>query len=617
MHTVVTFVGAVILVSAVESSVPNIAALFPAIVAEERASMTEPCDDSSEQVVFDFVIVGAGTAGCVLANRLTEVPEWEVLLLEAGGEELPILSVPYFTGVFPGTETNWNYKAEPSKSYCAGGVGQRCDYSTGKVMGGSSSVNFMLSVRGNKFDYNNWETMGNTGWGYNGVLPYFKKVEEMLVPDLSDDKTYHSTSGNIKVSYPAYRSEISSVFVAAGKELGLQEVDYNGEIQTGISRLQTTTANGTRWSASRGYLHAIRDRQNLHIRKRSVVTKILITKKSHTAYGVEYIKEGVVHTVFAKKEVIVCAGAIKSPQLLMISGIGPRDHLRELNITLVRDLPVGRNLMDHATFLGLLFTVNQSKALQPAQILSDPENYLNYLQSKGGPLSLPWSVETASFQEVKGVSCYSSGWPNIATLFSSTLLPQMSLMLDDDVYNEFVKPIQDTSVFQALVWKLRPDSRGSITLVDKNIESSPKINPNFFDTYGDMKTIIAGIRKVIELSQTKTMQEIGTKIYDVPVPKCKQHTFGSDDYWKCAVSQLSISAFNPCGTCKMGPDYDLSAVVSPLLKVHGVNDLRVIDASVIPQIISGHLAMPVYMIAEKGADMIKERYVSSTNRASN
>ncbi|XP_068085640.1 glucose dehydrogenase [FAD, quinone] [Anabrus simplex] len=606
-----TLAVTIALLGCAHSQTPNFATVYPAIMERERAAMQEPCDDNSEQDSYDFIIVGSGPAGSVLANRLSEVEDWEILLLEAGGEGTEVMNIPYLIGQFQTTDANWQYETTPSESKFSGLNNRQMDYPSGRGVGGSTLINYMFYVRGNSKDYDNWEEMGNPGWGYEDVLSYFKKIEDLQIPELRDSE-FRSTGGNVKVSYPPYRSEMGNILLQAGLETGNPEVDYNGKHQTGFARFQTTTVNGSRWTASRGYLYPLRDRQNFHLKKRALVKKVLINESTNTAYGVIYTKDGKDYTVRARKEVILCAGAINSPQLLMLSGVGPQDHLEELGVKVIKDLKVGYNLMDHIGFLALLFTVNESKIPTPMEVLGDQSNFYDYYVNNDGPFTSNLGFEVVSYHDLRNNT---PGWPDIEVLYLSTALLKNPLYataygLNMTLYADHIAPIQDKPAYQVFPFQMRPKSRGRITLKDSDINTPPLINPNAFSEEEDIQIQIAGIRKVMEISRAPALQYIGAAFYDKPLPLCEAYEFDSDDYWRCALLNFSISIYHQCGTCKMGPESDETAVVNSRLKVHGVENLRVVDASVFPQIISGHLQVPTYMVAERAADFIKEDYLN-------
>lgn len=294
---------------------------------------------------YDFIVVGAGSAGAVIAARLSEIGNWSVLLLEAGGDETEISDVPALAGFLQLSEMDWKYQTKPHahRAYCQAMIGDRCNWPRGKVLGGSSVLNAMVYVRGNKRDYDEWEAQGNLGWSYKDVLPYFTKSEDNRNPYLV--KTgYHGSGGYLTVQESPWRTPLSLAFVKAGEELGYEHRDCNGAEQSGFMLVQTTMRRGSRCSTSKAFLRPVRLRENLHIAKFAHATRVLIDSKTKRTYGVEFVRENKRQIVFAKKEVILSAGAINSPQLLMLSGIGPAAHLAEFKIPVISDLPVGDNL---------------------------------------------------------------------------------------------------------------------------------------------------------------------------------------------------------------------------------------------------------------------------------
>ncbi|CAH2000166.1 unnamed protein product [Acanthoscelides obtectus] len=360
----------------------------------ERQFVTEPADIPEDRMLkqYDFIVVGSGTAGCVVANRLSENPDWNVLLVEAGRTENYIMDVPIMANFLQFTESNWAYKTEPSDKFCVGMDGQQCNWPRGKVVGGSSVLNYMIYTRGNRRDYDNWAKMGNTGWSYEEVLPYFRKIENFSIPEFQNSR-YHSTSGYLQVGYAPHQTPIAEAIVNSSIQAGLPYVDYNGPTQTGVSRLQVTLRDGVRDSASRAYLHPIRDRPNLHMKKYSMVKKILIDPSTKVAYGVEFVRNGKMYRVKAKKEVILSAGAINSPQLLMLSGVGPQKHLKSVGIPVLSNIKVGYNLMDHIAVGGLTFIINQPFSLRTEKIINK-ENLDMYFNHHKGPLSIPGNIDT-------------------------------------------------------------------------------------------------------------------------------------------------------------------------------------------------------------------------------
>lgn len=570
----------------------------------------EPRDEINSLPEYDFIVVGAGSAGCVVANRLTEASDWNVLLLEAGREENYIMDIPMLVQLLQSSDANWNYKSIPSNNSCLGLTNRQCMFPRGKVMGGSSVLNYMVHTRANRRDYDLWESLGNTGWSYESVLPYFLKSEDIAIPELAMNKKYHSTGGYLTVSFPPFHTPLAEAFLEAGTENGQRIIDYNAETQTGFSFVQTTTKNGTRWSTSRAFLHPIRKRKNFHVMKRSLVTKILIDPNTKRTIGVEFVRNGKRQTVRARREVILSAGAINTPQLLMLSGVGPREHLRNMNIPVIQDLKVGYNLMDHVGVIGMTFIVNQSVSLIPESFFESGKYLIDYFRHRNGPISSTGGVEALAFFDFENPT-YIDGYPDIELLFvaltvSSEPNVRNTFGISDHVYNTVYKPIEKVHSWMIIPLLLRPKSRGRVKLRDNNPLHKALISPNYFDDNYDLETLLKGVKKAVELSETNAFKKFGSKLHDIPVPGCEIFAFKSDEYWRCVIKSLTFSIYHVSGTCKMGPESDKEAVVDPRLRVHGINGLRVIDASIMPRIPSGHINVPTVMIAEKGADLIKE-----------
>lgn len=556
---------------------------------------------------YDFIVVGAGTAGCTLAARLSENPKWKVLLLEAGGPESLIMDVPIVAHFLQLGEMNWKYRTQPSDHACLAMNNNRCNWPRGKVMGGSSVLNYMMYTRGNRRDYDRWAELGNPGWSYKDVLPYFKKYEGSSVPDAEPE--YVGRDGPVKVSYVNWRSHIAEAFVEAAQQDGLKYRDYNGKIQNGVSYLHTTTRNSTRWSSNRAYLYPIKGkRPNLHVKKLAYVTKVLIDPQTKTAYGVMVLTDGKMHKILARREVIVSAGAINTPQLLMLSGVGPAKHLREFNIKPIADLAVGFNLQDH-TAPAVTFTTNATSL--HFEDFADP-TLVNRFNRQEGPYGSPGGCEAIAFWDLEHEDL-ADGWPDIELFMvggSMSANPAISRAfgLKKSIYDSMFAEIEDKALNAFMIFPmiLRPKSRGRIMLKSADPQKYPLIYANYFAHPYDVDISVRGLLKAISLMDQPGFKKINAKLWDRKVPTCKKYPYKSRAYWECYVKHFTFTIYHYSGTAKMGPSSDRSAVVDHRLRVHGIKNLRVADASIMPEIMSGHPNGPVFMIAEKAADMIKE-----------
>ena len=577
----------------------------------------EPQDTKNLLAEYDFIIVGAGSAGCALANRLSQISNWKILVIEAGRQENYIMDIPMLAALLQFTEANWMYKTEPSDYVCLSMDKKQCSYPREKVVGGSSVINIMIATRGNKRNYDYWESLGNTGWGYESILPYFLEIEDMRIPELVKDKKYHSTGGELAISRNPYRTPLAEAFVEGGKEMGYREVDYNGEYQTGFSYLQTTGKNGTRWSASTAFLHPIKNRKNFHLKKRSLVTRILIDPSDKQAYGVEFVQNNRKYIVRASKEVIVSGGAINSPQLLMLSGIGPKKHLQDFGIPVIEDLNVGYNLMDHPGVISISFLVNQSVGLIVDEMLSNGETLKEYLNYHMGKFSVPAICEAIALIDTKNPDNI-DGDPDLELLFFAgsigiELTLYKAFNIDDRVNDLLYKPIFNKHSFTVVPLTLKPRSRGRVMLKSRNPSDPPLIYHNFYEDPYDLEMQLIGLKKIIELSKTKAFQKYGSRLSEIPVPGCEHLRFGSDDYWRCVIRHFSIAIWHLSGTCKMGPVTDPGAVVDARLRVYGVKGLRVADASIMPMVPAAHTNIPSMVVGVKAADMIKQDWGVKNN----
>ncbi|XP_069679703.1 glucose dehydrogenase [FAD, quinone]-like [Periplaneta americana] len=570
---------------------------------------------------YDFIVVGSGSAGSAVAARLSEVEDWNVLVLEAGGDPPLTSDIPRLFFSLQGGDIDWRHKTEPTKGMCEGLKNGQCNWPTGKVLGGTSVLNGLLYIRGMERDYNIWEEEGNKGWSYKDVLHYFKKSQDARAPKLlhESNKDYHAQGGPLTVDQ-FESSDIAEQFLEAASELGYPVLDdINGEHRRGFTNVQATLRNGTRCNSAKAFLGAAKHRKNLHVSKYSHVTKIHIDPSTKVATSVEFkTKDGGIRKVKIKKEVVVSASALNSPQILMLSGIGPRKHLEEMSIEpIIEDLKVGENLQDHIMFPGSAFTKDKS----PDNQLSS--SYLNdaayeYLTRRTGLLSTHYGTTVTGFTNTK----YSDDErPDMQYHFFVILANDhvaLKIFTDgigytDDTIASFAEAIQENDLVIIAPTLLRPKSRGRILLNSADPFDHPKIEAGYLSDSEelDMKRMIDGIRFTADLMNTKVMKSVNATRWKLFIKACESldFDFDSDSYWECALRQIATTLYHPAGTCKMGPRSDPDAVVDPELKVHGVKGIRVADASIMPRVVSGNTNAPTIMIGEKAADMIKKEWL--------
>ena len=515
--------------------------------------------------MYDYVIVGAGSAGCVLANRLSEDPDVEVLLLEAGPPDtLENIHVPLGYLQLAGTEVDWDYHSAPEHE-C---YGRRITLPRGRVLGGSSSINAMVYIRGNRRDYDEW---GVAGWSAADLLPYFIKAED----NERGASRWHGAGGPLPVSEERSHNRISHAFVDAGEQAGLaRNDDFNGDEQDGVGMYQVTQRGGMRASAAVAYLHPAAERPNLTVMPYMHVRRVLF--EGTRAVGVEASQLGQTQELRAEREVILCGGAYNSPQLLMLSGVGPAEHLTMREIEVLLDQPaVGENLSDHAA-AQLVWTTPEPESLLLAL---EPAALEEYEATQTGPFA-------SNLAEAGGFARVGDGAPAPDTQFHVAPVHIVDEgMRDPEAHGVWASPCL-----------LTPHSRGSVRLASNDPTAKPIVHNAFYSHGDDMQRMIAGVRLLLDVCGQPAMKPYADTPFNTPAGD-------SDDALRAHVARTTFAIYHPCGTCRMGDD--AAAVVDEQLRVNGLEGLRVVDASVMPVVPRGNTNAPTIAVAERAADVIR------------
>jgi choline dehydrogenase len=541
-----------------------------------EASLRVVGDKSSETSEFDYVVVGAGSAGCVLANRLSAGGKNAVLLLEAGPKDSNLwIHVPLGYGMlFKEKSVNWMYQTEPEP----GLDGRTVFQPRGKVLGGSSSINGLLYVRGQHEDYDRWRQHGNLGWGYDDVLPYFKKAENQQRG--ADD--FHGAGGPLPVSDLIYADPLSTAFISAAAETGIpKNPDFNGASQEGAGFFQTTTRHGRRASTAVAYLRPATGRTNLRVETSALAQRILFDGRRATA--VEYRKGGALRTARARKEILVSGGAYNSPQLLQLSGVGPAELLRKHGIGVVLDAPgVGHDLQDH---MQVRVVTRCTQRITLNDIVNNPVRRVlagaQYAAFRKGPLTIAAGTSGAFFKTNPRLAT-----PDIQIHF---------LPFSTDKMGEKLHPF---SGFSASVCQLRPESRGSLRIRSADPAAPPEIRINYLASEVDRAANVEGLKILRKILQAPALRSYVAE----EVEPGKQ--VSTDEELLNFCRQRGSTVYHPTSTCRMGNDP--LAVVDQRLRLRGMEGLRVVDASVMPDLVSGNTNAAVIMIAEKASDMVLE-----------
>ena len=530
----------------------------------------------------DYIVVGAGSAGCVLAGRLSEDPSTQVLLLEAGPSDRSLwIHLPIGYGKTMWSEKlNWRFytDAEPNMN------GRRIYWPRGKTLGGSSSINGLIYIRGQRQDYDHWAALGNPGWSYDEVLPYFVRSEH----NQRGASTFHGASGPLRVSDIADRNPLIDAFIAGAQEIGVpRNDDFNGPQQEGAGYYQLNTHRGWRCSAAKAYLAPARKRVNLQVQTHAQATGLVM--EGGRAVGVRYRQHGVDKTVRCRAEVLLAAGALQSPQLLQLSGIGPQGLLRDHGIAVLQHLDgVGENLQDHLqlrlTFESTRPTTNDALRSWAGRVGLG----LQWLLRRAGPLAVGINQGGCFMRALPAASASDAQTPDIQ-FHVATLSADMA---GGNVHR--------FSGFTLSVCQLRPESRGRVRIRSPDPFEAPAMQPNYLATETDRRTAVAAIKAARSMASTRALRPFvkrevtpGVEVADdaALLDFCRNH---------------GATIFHPSGTCRMGPDAQAGAVVDARLRVHGLGGLRVVDGSVMPTLVSGNTHAPVVMVAEKAVDMIRQ-----------
>ncbi|XP_073831461.1 glucose dehydrogenase [FAD, quinone]-like [Musca autumnalis] len=557
---------------------------------------------------YDFVIIGAGTAGSVMASRLSENPQWKVLVLEAGGDPPPESEIPEISFAMQHTQHAYSYFTEPDGGCtCRAFENDRCHWPRGKTIGGSGAINGMLYVRGTRQDYDLWCKEGSHGWCYDDVWPYFQKAVT------AQGNSTHPRGYVTLNHFGRFTEDIISVVLQGAQELKQPLVDdFVDGSYVGYAFVRGTVENGKRSSTGKSYLAKVAKRPNLRVIKNAQVTKLNLDSQGRKVNSVQFVLRNKTQlSVNVGREVILSAGAIDSPKLLQLSGVGPLEVLRPLKIPVIHDLPVGKNLQDHVLAL-LFFRIPASPPNSQDAITS----IFQYLTTNDGPLSGVGAAHMIGF--IKADPLSSSPYPDLEIHHNLlrrgnrngmlTLLNGLTVKKEFQAY--LLKELESHTIVPKLVLQSHPKSRGNLKVRTSSYKDPPIIESGYLKEPADLEILTAGINYMMELENTHAYRSRQMEIMHIPIKECDKYRFKSPEYWYCYVKYFSTTCYHQAGSVKMGSLEDGSACVDPDLLVKGVDNLRVVDASIMPYVTTGNTNAPTIMIAEKAADMVKVKWDS-------